>query len=131
MPYIPLLERLRMAKEEFPDPHTVGDLNYLVTLDILIDFITEPRYHTIHNMYKKYVLKFTDYQPLWWTVGGIHDFEEEDFVAARTLAYMEFYDRIGRKYEDHAIAKNGDLDGYKDILKLLEQKEKEHANRSK
>ncbi len=132
MPYVVELDRIRMAREALPDPKTVGDLNYLVTLDILEEFLTEPRYHTIHKIWKKHFMMPQNPEPKWWIERKSQDFDSLDFVTASQLATVEFYDRIGRKYEDLAIKKNGDLDAYKEVIKLLDTKEAElYANRSK
>ena len=131
MPYVIELDRIRMARESMPEPKTVGDLNYLITLDILEAFLTEPRYHTIHKIWKKHFLMPQQTAPKWWTEKKSTNFDDLDFVTASQLASLEFYDRIGRKYEDLAIQTNGDLDAYKEVIKLLNEKEAElHANRS-
>jgi len=125
MPYVDILERIRLAKETIPVPKSVGDMNYLITLDILEDFIKELRYHTIHNIYKKYVLNWLNYEPSWRnaSVGINKAFEVEDFQAACHLAYDEFSSRVVRKYEDLCIKKNSDVDKYKEVLALIAEKE--------
>lgn len=127
MPYVDLLERIRLSKEALPFPKTVGDLNYLITLDILEDFAKEPRYHTIHNIYKKYILNWNDYifynTP--WVQNVKDNFQIDDFNAACSLAYDEFSSRVVRKYEDLCIKKNGDVDKYKEVLAMIVEKEKQ------
>lgn len=125
MPYVEILERIRMAKEAIPVPKTVGDLNYLITLDILEDFIKEPRYYTIHNIYKKYVLGWSDYMycNITWREKVENTFKIIDFEAACHLAYQEFSSRVVRKYEDLCIKKNGDVDVYREILAIIAEKE--------
>jgi len=126
MPYVDLLERIRLAKEAIPIPGSVGDMNYLITLDILADFLKEPRYHTIHNIYKIYVLKcMVLYEPSWKkeVVGFTKKFDDADFETACHLAYQEFSSRVVRKYEDLCIKKNGDVDAYKEVLAMIAEKE--------
>ncbi len=127
MPYVDMLERIRMAKEAIPMPKSVGDMNFLITLDILADFIAEVRYHVIHNIYKKYVLNWKDYTTIWKdsAIGNGKVFTTTDFQAACHLAYNEFDSRIVRKYEDLCIKKNGDVDKYKEILSIIAEKEKQ------
>ena len=128
MPYVDLLERIRLAKEAIPVPKTVGDLNYLITLDILSDFLKEPRYHQIHAIYKLYVLNcISVYYPEWRkdTFGLTKKFDLQDFETACHLAYQEFSSRVVRKYEDLCIKKNGDVDAYKEVLSMIAEKEKQ------
>jgi hypothetical protein len=124
MPYVDIIERIRMAKEKIPVPKSVGDLNFLVTLDILEDFLKEIRYHTIHNIYKKYFLTpHQGYFPKWREAVVGKTFTIEDFLAACHLAYHEFSSRVVRKYEDMCIKKNGDVDKYEEVLALIAEKE--------
>jgi len=126
MPYVDELERIRMAKEKVPFPKTVGDMNYLTTLDILEMFLKEPRYHTIHKIGRFFLFE-NSYRPDWYfkNVEVRLKFDLIDFQTAKFFAIQEFYSRVGRKYEDLAIKKNGDLDAYKVVLELIEEKEKQ------
>lgn len=120
MPYVPNENerRTKLASGEL-EPEVVGDLNFLWTLEILKDFKVNPRYATVHEIYKKYVFGLGLVMPKKW----LNKFNEVDIAAAAHLAYNEFSDRIVRYYEDKCIAKNTDLKEYIEVFKIIEGKE--------
>jgi hypothetical protein len=82
-----------------------GDYNYLYTISYLKEFIKEPRYKTIAKINSGWL-------PLIMAVSdtlshlGLTSTEQGE---VRRIAFLEFYHRIGRLYEDYAIEKNGDV----------------------
>lgn len=88
-----------------------GDMNWLFTLAIIKVWERCPRYKTIH-----YLRKACYYEPS--TITEICVVEQRllhseadglDIKVARELAFNEFMRRIGNKYEDQKIKKNGDV----------------------
>jgi len=112
MPYLSddrkaiLTTDVMQAKEE-------GDYNYLYSVAYLKEFLKEPRYKTIAKIRRASMVPHT-----YESVGDIEDrlvflgVPEIDREVARDLAFLEFYNRIGRMYEDFAIEKNGDVKEY-------------------
>lgn len=75
-------------------PDTIkGTGNYVYTTDQIIpQWTSEPRYHTIHNLCKDV-------------------FEVTDEQAAKICSFLEFYRRVGGNYETHKAHTNGDVYG--------------------
>jgi hypothetical protein len=122
MPYVPdENDRRNKLALGLLKPENVGDLNFLFTLEMIKEFKKEMRYHTIHNLCKKYVTEFVVTMsglPLVVTA-RMFGFSDRDIETAARLAFMEFYSRVGRVYEDKAILKNGDLKEYQEVLQLI------------
>ena len=80
MPYIKQIRRQEIDNGGFPI--TAGELNYCIT-KLLLDYVqnTEMNYQTFN-----------------------------DIAGAVNNAYMEFYIRVVRPYEDKKIRENGDLE---------------------
>src|SRR5581483_9398929 len=90
-----------------------GDFNALYTMAYLKAYIANPKYETIHNIRKsamqpQYVAEVKDMDDLL----TVQQVPIMDRIVARDLAFTEFYDRVGRKHENLAIRKNGDLQLY-------------------
>ncbi len=122
MPYV----GTEREKQLIADPkvaNCAGDYNALFTIAYLTAYIREPKYATIHNIRKasiqpQYIVEVKDVEDL-LTVQGVTML---DRIVARDLAIVEFYDRVGRKHENLARRKNGDLEKYKEAEEVLHQK---------
>ena len=112
MPYITLKEKQDLTVDETIT--TVGQLNYIISLEMKKRFMAEFRYHTIHNIRKDFVTNAETCSFLNALHARNRRFTWDDIKTAAALAFMEFYRRIGARYEDKAIKKNGDI--YEDIL---------------
>jgi len=97
---------------------TEGDLNYYITTKILDTWNKEPRYKTIHYLYKVMITSPKDSPLLAMLRRELADrFDVADIYTAGALAFLEFYRRVGSTYEDVKRVKNGDLPGYTVALK--------------
>jgi len=79
MPYIKEKDRESTHMLQY-EPHTAGELNFLITTFIRDYYLREPCYQTIN-----------------------------DIVGALEGAKLEFYRRIAAPYEDIKIKENGDV----------------------
>lgn len=100
-----------------------GDYNALYTMAYLNTYIASPKYETIAlirkaSMQPQYLAEVQHIDGL-LTVQLVSIL---DRIVARDLAFTEFYARIGRKHENLAIRKNGDLQLYKDADAVLQKK---------
>lgn len=110
MPYIKETRRKAILGGE--TPKDVGELNFLMTVEILRRWESLPRYQTIHEMFhdffefpagNQFIVNFTRLN---------RQFTPGDVYAAAKLAYLEFYRRVGSKYEDMKAQENGDIYKY-------------------
>jgi hypothetical protein len=100
-----------------------GDYNALFTMAYLKAYIETPKYATIakirkSSMQPQYLTEVKDVEDL-LTVQGVTIM---DRIVARDLAFVEFYDRVGRPHENLAKRKNGDIQLYKEADKVLHGK---------
>lgn len=116
MPYIPK-ERREGLKNATLTPETVGELNYLITTRILAEFIANPCYKTIHKLAKQYL----DGSNL-ANVPFLPDHLVNEVATAKSLAFLEFYRRVGAIYEYHCSDNNGDLPEYQEALEVVNRK---------
>ena len=122
MPYV----GKKREEELIADPkvaNSVGDFNALYTMAYLKTYIANPRYETIHAIRKsamqpQYVAAVKDVDDLL----TVQQVPIMDRIVARDLAFVEFYDRIGRQHENLAKRKNGDLKLYEEAAAVLFQK---------
>lgn len=122
---MPYLKRGR-KKEIMVDrknANTDGDFNYLYSREYLKYFIANVSYAAIARIAKSAI------KPQ--KIEGVEQLEdlltflgvpEIDRQVARMLAYLEFYERVGRLYEDHCIAVNGDLEEYEEAQRAIIRK---------
>ena len=97
-----------------------GDFNFLFTLEYLKTFIANPRYSTIalirqSSLTPSRIAGIKNIEDL-LTVQGVSQLQR---IVARDLAFHEFMRRIGDKYEEYAIQKNGDLDQFVEAGHIL------------
>lgn len=100
-----------------------GDFNALFTIAYLKAYIANPKYATIakirkSSMQPQYLTEVKDVEDLL----TVQQVPMMDRIVARDLAFVEFYDRIGRPHENLAKRKNGDLQKYKEADAVLQQK---------
>jgi hypothetical protein len=115
--------RKKEVRSERRRANTDGDFNYLFTLEYLEAFTANPSYATIAKIAKAAI------QPKWiegvlilddyLTVNGVPLIDRQ---AARLLAFVEFYRRIGAKYEEECITRNGDLAEYREAELAIQKK---------
>lgn len=122
MPYLKpgRIKELMLEKKR---ANTDGDYNYLYTRQYLKYFIANPSYASIAKIAKSAITGRS--------IEGVEQLEDLltllgipllDRQAARFLAYVEFYARIGRRYEDQCIVQNGDLPEYLDAERAIQEK---------
>lgn len=122
MPYTPKARRTEVRTER-KRANSDGDYNFMYSVEYLEEFIAAPSYATIAKI-KKSVIKPSKVE----RVGALDDFltvmgvPELDRRTARELAWEEFYRRIGVKYEDECIVKNGDLEEYQRAFDAIRKK---------
>lgn len=122
MPYIGEIREAELVK----DPKVAncdGDYNALYTIAYLTAYIREPKYTTIAKIRKsafqpQHLVEVKDIEDI-LTVQQVPIL---DRIVARDLAFVEFYDRVGRPHENLAKRKNGDLQKYKEAEAVLQQK---------
>lgn len=113
MPYIEqglrydeLIKHPELAKE-------LGELNFVFTQFYLKLWELEPRYSTIHKIFclVERPEKETEFYKLNQSVrqNTNSSISPTDLHTARLLAALEFYRRIGIKYEEHKRKVNGDI----------------------
>lgn len=108
---MPQITRTRRAMIDLDvtEVMTMGELCYAYTKILIDEFNKEPRWTTIHRLRRGINLPSMDnmFGPL---EGALRSrFTHGDLVAARELAFLEFYRRVGSAYEDNRAAENGDL----------------------
>lgn len=109
MPYLTKEDKARLDTNPM-DARNVGDYNYLFTLAFIAVWKKLPKYTTIHELRRASVnpgliQEVVDVESCLTALGVSF----EDRQAARYLAFLEFYRRIGSRYEDTKIAENGDV----------------------
>lgn len=109
MPYLKKVDKERLVKN--PGAATTpGDWNYLYTTAMIKTWCQKQSYTTIHNLKKStrnagLVEDVMEVESLLVAVGVT----SEDRMAARELAFMEFYRRVAKFYENQKAADNGDV----------------------
>ncbi len=88
MPFIPLKNRESIADGN--QPETVGDQCYIVYCGLIDAWKKEPRWTTAHNLFKE-------------------TFDVTDEQAAKTLAYLVFFNLHVIPYELEKKDQNGDI----------------------
>lgn len=88
MPFIDQQARLRLSTDK--TPQYPGELCYLEYVKLMDAWKKEPRWTTIHNLFRD-------------------TFDTTDEQAARTLAFLVFFDYHGMAYEKQKIQENGDI----------------------
>lgn len=105
MPYIDPEKREELRK--VPSMAlTRGEHNFIKTEEMLKVWNAEPRYDTLDKL------------------------AEDVGFTTEQLAFLELYIRVGRSYENEAINKNGDLPGYEEAYKHLNQLARERFNKN-
>lgn len=122
MPYL----KLGRKKELMTEPKrasTDGDFNYLYTRAYLKTFTANPSYATIALIAKTSMTGrgIKEVEDLDWDL-RTRFVPDLDVQTARFVAYVEFYARIGRLYEQYCITANGDLEEYKEAELAIQKK---------
>jgi hypothetical protein len=109
MPYLKPDDRIT-TEANLSTVTTGGQLNYLVTLLIIGAWKANPRYSTVHDLYKQLVLNPEKSTVLNKLNAAIPEsMTRSDVYAAAALAFHEFYRRVASKYEDERAKENGDV----------------------
>lgn len=88
MPFIDQQARLRLSTDK--PPQVPGEMCYLEYIKLMQAWKKEPRWTTIHNLFVK-------------------TFDVTNEQAAKTLAFLVFFDLHGMEYERIQREKNGDV----------------------
>ncbi len=130
MPYLPEERKQELDKDPLL-ANTVGDLNYLFTVEYLKIWLAEPRYATIHkikeasqNRDSSTAINVLE-NKLWVSF----NFTTNELNVAKELAFLEFYRRVGAEYEEYCIIKNGDLKEYQQAEELMSNKYNQGATK--
>lgn len=122
MPYIKQLRRKALVNGDLP--MTVGELNYLVTLELIGRWEENPAYDTIAQLHLEFFLQETPC-PFLRDLAVLNPrFTRYQVSSAAQLAYLEFYRRVGSRYEDLRAQENGDM------YRLVSFKSKTSAGKS-
>jgi len=109
MPYL-IEERKKALNQGNRHNLNEGDANYLYTQFFLKRWKLESTYKQIH-FFKKLAAHpsfDTEFQEIDHSI-RLTGMLDSDRQAARELAFLEFYRRVGSKYEDKKIELNGDV----------------------
>lgn len=117
MPYLPE-SRKKELKANPILAITEGDCTYLFTLKYIEEFLKEPRYHTIQRIGNP-IANFQSVRDLYKRLHTEAKVPELILWGSLSLAFAEFYRRIGVLYEDYAIEKNGDVEEYLQAEQLI------------
>lgn len=121
MPYLTKDVKETLKKNVFAATNP-GSLNYLFTLVLLQAFKANPKYETIHVLYRDFVQDPKHNELIKKLRNDFADrFTVADLYTGARLAWAEFNHRIVRKYEDKKIQLNGDVEEYADVEKLIEE----------
>ncbi len=109
MPYLKQEDKERLNNNPMA-ARNVGDYNYLFTLAYIAVWKKAPMYSTIHEL-RKASINPGLIQDVVDVEGQLNSLgvSFEDRQAARYLSFLEFYRRVGSKYEDQKIEENGDV----------------------
>jgi hypothetical protein len=120
MPYLPK-ERIEEIKNDPLKANRPGDLNYLVSMLIIIPmWLDKPNYSTVHALKKLLVVTPEKCIALTQLLARLpNEVYRTDLFVAAALAFDEFYRRVGSKYEDGKAEENGDL--YQPLLELMKE----------
>lgn len=103
MPFIKQSQRdlcdkdIRFAEEK-------GDLCYLIYKDLLAEFKANPRWRTIHDIYKTKLI-----ETFWLFKFKGTKFSREDALTALHLAWQVFFINVVMPYEEQKMEENGDI----------------------
>lgn len=131
MPYISNLPR---REELVKDPflaRNVGEVNFVFSTLILNRWNANPNYSTL-NLLRKIIRTTSidsEIDNMFYQIPKNTELDQNDIRAALDNAWDEFYHRVGRSYEDTAIEKNGDLEGYKKAEQHIVEIYNEHKDR--
>lgn len=89
MPFVKNGKRAPLLSGELP-PTDKGDLTFLEYVPLINAWRKERRWTTAHNEFKRV-------------------FNVDDVMAAKCLAFLEFYIREVHPYEDEKLRENGDI----------------------
>jgi len=107
MPQIARLRRPLVDKREV-ELTDKGDLCYIFTKEIIIPlWKANPRWDTISTI-RVLLKQKPDLAKLKAMVRGCH-YGDDEILNQAAMAYEEFYDRFGRRYEDAKAKQNGDV----------------------
>lgn len=113
-------------KELLTEPqraNTDGDYNFLFTQEYLKVFNANPSYATIALIKKASIrpeaIASVDHLERTLMFNGVISI---DRIAARELAFLEFYHRVGYIYELRARENNGDLASYQEAFRAINEK---------
>lgn len=121
MPYIPTNSRREILRKDHFAARTKGEVNFVFSIMFLDIFKANKRYDTIHDLRKIVVTPSInpDFENMFYQIprngSGL---DQTDIRVALDNAWTEFYDRVGRKYEDKAVKKNGDI--YAELLQEID-----------
>jgi hypothetical protein len=103
MPFIKKEQR-ELCDKDFRFAEEKGDLCYLIYRDLLNEFKLEPRWKTIHEIYKTRLL-----DTVWLFKYRETRFSREDAITALHLAWQVFFITHVMPYEEKKIEENGDI----------------------
>jgi hypothetical protein len=90
-------------------PKDLGELNFYMTIEIIQRWESLPRYETIHSLFKDFFSLTANNEFIRSFLMTNRSFSPGDVHDAARLAWLEFYRRVGSKYEDLKAQENGDV----------------------
>jgi len=107
MPYIHPSEQY--AIEQGAQPTTVGQLNWLITKELIKRWKVQPRYTTAHALCHAFVMEPKNNDFLKALSRHNAHFTWMDVQTAAYMAFQEFYRRVVARYEQQKAKENGDV----------------------
>lgn len=126
MPYI-VKSRREILKQDHFAARDVGEVNFVFSILILDIFKANRKYSTIHQLRKIVNTPsiHPDFENMFYQIPKSSSLDQADVRVALDNAWLEFYTRVGRRYENGAIVLNGDI--YEEILKEIDNDNKDKA----
>lgn len=107
MPYIK--DSRRKAILAGDPPKDLGELNFYMTLEIIHRWESKPCYETLTGLFNDFFNMPSDNEFVTGFMRINRTFKTSEVCAAAKLAWLEFYRRVGSKYEDLKAQENGDV----------------------
>ena len=104
MPFI-TKDKRELCDKDFRFAEDKGDMCYIIYKELLDEFKKEPRWKTIHNIYKT---KLVD--TFWLFKYRESKFTRDDVLTALHLAWQVFFITHVMPYEEQKIEENGSIE---------------------
>lgn len=112
MPFIAPKCRDRISKDGIKACEEVGDLCYVFYKHIVSIWKLEPRWRTVHRIYKDLLvdtMRNEFYDHVYESIKDNKRFDNQDLITALQLAWQVFFQNFVMNYENQKRDENGDI----------------------